>query len=91
MFDLDVCKDEVRLVPTHEFEVVQLEDNLARSVKIGYELSFEVKSPLIECLQGNTNIFSISPYERPNIDPAVVCHQLNIDPDARYVSQQRRK
>lgn len=37
-FDLDVCEDKVRPVPEGDFEVVLLDDNPLRSVKIGFGL-----------------------------------------------------
>ncbi|KAI5425266.1 hypothetical protein KIW84_031170 [Lathyrus oleraceus] len=66
-----------------EFEVVRLDDNPTRSVKIGVDLPAEVKEGLVKCLRANTYLFSISSKEMPNIDLSVSCHQLNIHPGSR--------
>lgn len=70
------CEDEVRPTLNDEFESVQLGEDPSRSVKIGYGLSPEIRSMLIECLQVNINLFSVSPYKILGIDPQVACHQL---------------
>lgn len=59
-FNMDACEDEVRPTPNGEFEFIQLGDNYAWSVKIGFGLPLEVRATLIECLRENTNIFTIS-------------------------------
>lgn len=81
MYDLEAHKDEVRLIPKSEFEAFQLGNNLARSVKIGSWISFEVRSRLTECFQENSDLFSISLQEMPDIDPMVAYHQLNANLD----------
>lgn len=86
MYDLEACKDEVRLVPDSEFEFVHLGYNPARSVKIGFELPVEVRSTLTKFLQDTTYIFAISPHEMLDIDPDTVCHSLNMDSSACFVS-----
>lgn len=78
MFDLDVCEDKLILVPNYEFEVIQLGDNLTRSMKIRYGFPFEVKPILIEFLQENLYLFAITSLGMPDIDPTVACHQLNM-------------
>lgn len=82
MFDLDAHKDKVRLVPNDDFEDIQLVDNYVRLMKIGSSFPFNVKYTLIECIEENTNLFAISPYEMPSINPTMACQQLNIDPGA---------
>ncbi|KAI5396175.1 hypothetical protein KIW84_062394 [Lathyrus oleraceus] len=91
MFDLDACKGEARHVLDDDFKVLQLNDNLVWSLKIRSKLPIKLKSMLNKCLLANTNIFAISPLEMPNIDPIVAFHQLNVNPSAWYVSQQRRR
>lgn len=43
MVNLDVREDEVRPIPNGDFEVVQLDDNPIKTVKIGSKLHSEVK------------------------------------------------
>lgn len=88
---MDTYKDEVRPILDSEFEFVHLGDNLIWLVKIGYGLFVGVWSTLIESLQGNANLFSISPHEIPGVDPCVAWCQLNKDPIAYYTSKRRRR
>lgn len=90
-FDMDACKDEFKPTPEDGFEYVQLGENLTRLAKIGSELSSEVRSMLIECLQENYDLFAFFPYKIIGINPQVYFHQLNLDAGVRYVSQCRRK
>lgn len=89
--DLNACKSEIRPTPDGEFEFVQLEYNLDRSIKMRFKLSLEVRSKLVECLQENADFLAISPYGMPGIDPQVACHRLNLDVGSKYVSQWRKK
>lgn len=82
-----------------EFKSIQLDDNLARKVKIGVNLPPTVENDLIGCLLANTNLFTnvyglhglfaCSPEEMPGIDPSVTCHKLNVNTEAKLVSQKR--
>lgn len=74
-----------------KFKFIQLGNNHTWSVKIGFKIPLEVRHTLIECLQANTYLFAISPHEMPNIDPYMVCHQLNVHTSAYYVSQRRSR
>lgn len=42
-------------------------------------------------LLSETNNFSISLHDMPDIDPTVAFHPLNIDPNAHYVSQWQKR
>jgi len=55
-----------------------LDDNPARKVKIGANLSRTVENNLIECWRANSDLFSCSPKEMSGIDP-----------EARRMSQKR--
>lgn len=85
-FNLDVRNNKVKPTLGNEFESVQLVENPTRLVNIRIELSPEIRSRLIECLQANVDLFTISLHEIPGIDSQVACHQLNMDTGARYVS-----
>lgn len=87
MVELNVRGDKILLVPNEDFEFVQLDDNPTRLVKIGGELPCMVNNALITCLRDNPKLFCIYPHEMPNIDLTMTCHKLNLDPNARYVSQ----
>lgn len=86
-FDQYACEEEVRPTLDNEFESAKLSDNPTRLEKMGFGLSPTIRSMLIECLMVNTYLFVISPYEMPDIDPSVACHQLNVDVSVCYVSR----
>lgn len=73
------------------FEIVQLDDNLARSVRIGDELPFVVNKGLIVCLKAKVGLFIVSPNEMFGIDPNVTCHWLNTIPFICYIAQKRKQ
>lgn len=81
----------LRLVSDEDFEVIQLDDNHSRPLRIRVRLLSMVKNTLIKCLRTNITLFAISPHEIPDIGSTMAYPLLNIDPNARYVSQQRRK
>lgn len=72
-FNLDTHEEEVIPTMHDEFESVHTSDNTMWLVKMGFEISLGVISILIEFLQVKSNIFAISPYEMPGIDPDVAC------------------
>ncbi|XXG59270.1 hypothetical protein AAC387_Pa04g1380 [Persea americana] len=39
----------------------------------------------------NKEVFAWTPYEMPGIDPAVMCHKLNVDPNHKPVIQKARR
>lgn len=85
-FDLDSRKDVVKPILDGEFESVQLGENSAKSIKIGYELSPKVRYVLIECFRENADLFAMSLHKILDIVPHLACHQLNLEVGSRYVS-----
>lgn len=81
----------LRLVQDRGFETFQIDDNLARPVRVGSGLSTMVKTRLVECLKSNVKLFIIFPDKISGIDLSVACHQLNIDSSARYVAHRIRR
>ena len=59
-------------------------------LKIGSRLSPEVRSKLLKFLKANLDVFSRSHEDMIGIDPAVMCHHLNIDPTKKGARQKRR-
>ncbi|KAK2443504.1 hypothetical protein QL285_014602 [Trifolium repens] len=75
-------------------EAVQVEepdDMKSRGVKIGAGLPELARKQLKACLRENADLFAWSAAEMPGLDPEVACHQLTVDPNAKYVVQRRRK
>ncbi|XP_059436608.1 uncharacterized protein LOC132169620 [Corylus avellana] len=60
-------------------------------VKIGSQLTSEVKKVLIRFLQENLGVFAWSPKDMPRIDPKDIVHHLNINPEVKPVKQKRIK
>jgi hypothetical protein len=61
-----------------------------RIVKIGSQLSEELKTELSEFLKKNVDVFAWSHEDMPGIDPAIISHKLNIEPAAKPVKQKKR-
>lgn len=61
-----------------------------RLVHLGANFQSKVKKWLINFLKAKIDLFEVSLDEMPEIYPSVAYHQLNIDPFAQYVAQQRR-
>ena len=62
-----------------------------RKVFIGSRLSKEVREQLIDFLKERQGSFAWSHEDMVGIDPEVIVHQLQVDPDHRPVKQKRRK
>ncbi|GAU19534.1 hypothetical protein TSUD_303470 [Trifolium subterraneum] len=86
-----LIKENYRPIPDGEFELVPLDEDPTKGVKIEADLPDLVKRQLKACLRENAELFAWSAAEMPGIDPEVVCHQLTIDPRASAVVQRRRK
>jgi len=54
-------------------------------------LTGELKETLIEFLRKNKTLFAWSAANMPEIDPSIICHELNVDLSFKPVKQNRRK
>ncbi|XP_063948153.1 uncharacterized protein LOC135152236 [Daucus carota subsp. sativus] len=59
-------------------------------LKIGSKLGPEIRSKLIEFLTNSLDVFAWSHEDMVGIDPAVMCHHLNVDPSKKGARQKRR-
>ena len=48
--------------------------------QIGVKLPPKEKEELVEFLKRNINVFAWDAYDAPGIDPAFICHHLNVNP-----------
>ncbi|KAK2376303.1 hypothetical protein QL285_077105 [Trifolium repens] len=87
----DASKENLRPIPDGDFELVLFGEDPARGVKIGAGLPDLARKQLKACLRENADLFAWSAAEMPGLDPEVACHQLTVDPSAKYVVQRRRK
>jgi len=61
-----------------------------KKVRVGSLLSPKVEESLVAFLQNNTDVFAWCHDDMPGIDPSVISHRLNVDPNHRPVKQKRR-
>ena len=52
-----------------------------RKMKIGRNLSGEDKEELISVLRDNQDVFAWAHSDMTGIDPHIICHALNFDPN----------
>jgi hypothetical protein len=57
---------------------------------IGSQLPQLMKEDLVAFLKCNNDVFAWSHEDMPGIDPSVIVHKLNVDPNHRPVKQRRR-
>ncbi|KAL0448823.1 UNVERIFIED_CONTAM: hypothetical protein Slati_1438700 [Sesamum latifolium] len=61
-----------------------------KTTRIGSHLGEEAKKEITLCLQRNADIFAWTPQDLEGIDPQVITHHLNIDPNCKPVKQKKR-
>ena len=57
----------------------------------GANLEEQERTELIQFLKANIEVFALTPYKMPRIDPDFIKHDLNVLLDARPVKQRRRR
>ena len=70
-------------------EVPFFDDELGKTCKIGSALIGKFKENLITFLREHREIFAWSHEDMPGINPSVIVHRLNIDPNFKPVKQKR--
>ncbi|KAL0411570.1 UNVERIFIED_CONTAM: hypothetical protein Slati_3746700 [Sesamum latifolium] len=61
-----------------------------KTTRIGSHIGEEAKKEITLCLQCNANIFAWTPQDLEGIDPQVITHHLNIDPNCKLIKQKKR-
>lgn len=69
-----------------EFEII----DSGKKIYIGSQLPQPMKKDLVAFLRRNKDVFAWSHEDMPGIDPSVIVHKLNVDPNYRPVKQRRR-
>jgi hypothetical protein len=64
-----------------EFEI----GDPGKKVRIGSQLPQLVKEDLVAFLRRNSDVFAWSHEDMPGINPSVIVHKLNVDPNHRLV------
>ena len=75
-----------------ELEVIDLssDPNVHKPVSISASLSVEEGMHLVELLKEYQDVFAWQYHEMPGIDPELVAHSLNVEPDTRPMVQPMR-
>ncbi|KAL0446277.1 UNVERIFIED_CONTAM: hypothetical protein Slati_1755600 [Sesamum latifolium] len=87
------CKEEapVAVQPVEELLTIELiPGDLDNTTKIGSKIRKDIREQVINCLRKNKDIFAWTPQDLEGIDPAVITHHLNLDPNIRPVKQKKR-
>ena len=93
MSDLDprIPEEEVQAHPVEDLVPYHLDpEHLERTVMLGSKLVPGTQAEIEQTLREHKNVFAWSHEDMPGIDPAVMCHQLNIDMKHWPVIQKRR-
>ena len=84
-------EDESTTGPVEELTEIQVEPNEpSRVVKIDKGLKKELAQQFMKFLSLNQDVFAWTHADMVGIHPEVMCHHLNIDPQAKPVSQKWR-
>ena len=76
-------KEEDRIEAQEMVELIEGEAN--KTTKIGMTLSPEMRTRLIRFLKENLDVFAWSHENMPGIDPKVIQHKLNVNPEWKPV------
>ena len=77
--------------PVEELEEVMLDElRPGRTTRMGTLASPAVRQDLANFLRKNQDIFAWSHEDMPGIDPSVIVHRLNVNPDSSPIRQKKR-
>ncbi|CAL9025156.1 unnamed protein product [Prunus brigantina] len=87
----DPREEHERPQPFEDLETIVIsDDHPDQPVRIGTHLAPTDRTRLLDFLRNNFDCFAWSHADVPGIDPQVITHRLNINPDARPIRQKRR-
>ncbi|VFQ60552.1 unnamed protein product [Cuscuta campestris] len=89
----EITKGETREKLEPEAETVEIElhpGDSSRMVRIGANLSEDLKAQITRVLQEYASIFAWSVADMPRIDRSVICHRLAVREGSRPVRQKKR-
>ena len=88
-----MCIGEQRTIaePIEELEEVILDESRpGRTTRIGTLANPMVRQDLTSFLRMNQDVFAWSHEDMPGIDPSIIVHRLNVNPDSSPVRQKKR-
>ena len=74
-----------------ELEKVVIGDTPEKFFKVGAQLPPQEKEELVEFLKRNIDVFAWDTCDAPGIDPAFICHCLNVNPSITPKKQPPRR
>ena len=74
-----------------DLEKVVIGRDLEKFFQIGAQLPLQEKEELVEFLKRNINLFAWDTCDAPGIDPAFICHHLNVNPTITPKKQPPRR
>ncbi|KAJ4719042.1 Retrovirus-related Pol polyprotein from transposon opus [Melia azedarach] len=91
VLDPRVSKVELRGEPVEELKAVSIcESDPTRIVKVGTQLTSDVRTSLVEFLTEYSDVFAWRHSDMLGISPSIISHQLNMDPIHRPIRQKQR-
>jgi len=72
-------------------ELKELEILPGKKIRIGADLDQTTEAAIRRVLQANITTFAWSARDKPGIDPDILCHRLNINPQVKPRVQRRRR
>ncbi|KAL8134606.1 hypothetical protein AgCh_009579 [Apium graveolens] len=90
--NLDIRKnDEKRGKPAEDLVSIPLAPEDPEKVTfVGATLKEPLKEKLVKFLQENSDVFAWSAADMPGIDPELITHKLNVDPNRNTMNQKKR-
>ena len=88
-----MCIGEQRTIaePVEELEEVILDESRpGRTTRMGTLASSMVRQDLTSFLRMNQDVFAWSHEDMPGIDPSIIVHRLNVNPNSSPVRQKKR-
>ncbi|KAL0455097.1 UNVERIFIED_CONTAM: hypothetical protein Slati_0848900 [Sesamum latifolium] len=84
--NLEETETPAKVQPAEELLNIEIiPGNPDKTTRIGSHLGEEAKKEITLCLQCNADIFAWTPQDLEGIDPQVIPHHLNIDPNCKPV------
>ena len=84
-------KDRVTSLTDELEDIVDSDIDSERCLKLGKGLSLKVKSQLTDFLKANLDVFTWNHEDMVGIDPNVMLHRLNINPEHKHYVRQKRR
>ena len=88
MSPLDTATDEAKC---EDLEKVVIGDTSEKFFQVGAQLPPQEKEELVEFLKLNIDVFAWDACDAPGIDPAFICHHLNVNPSITPKKQPPRR